>query len=257
MKFGIRPFSQFKTRPVQWRCLDSAHFSAKNFAPSPPPRREPLTLSALVTPSHYFSPQTTFLSAEQLQSFPSQPQTVNGATLQFLTARGVFAREGVDEGTRILLNHWLAQAPPEYSGRVADLGCGWGALAAFVAARFAEAQVYAVDINPRAVQVCAHNLYRNELTNAHAFVGDGLRAARAECFDDVLCNPPIRAGNAAIGKLFEDAHRTLKLRGELWAVIRTAQGAKSWAKRLQESWGNCETVALDKGYRVLRSRKGA
>ena len=71
----------------------------------------------------------------------------------------------------------------------------------------------------------------------------------------MLCNPPIRAGNDAIAALFEDAHRALKLRGELWAVIRTAQGAKSWAKRLHDRWGNCDTVALDKGYRVLRSRK--
>ena len=208
-----------------------------------------------MTPSHYFSPQTTLLSAEQLQSFHSKPQNVNGVTLQFLTARGVFAREGVDEGTRILLHSWLAQAPPEYAGRLADLGCGWGAVAAFVAARFPDSQICAVDINPRAVQVCAHNLYRNKLTNAHAFAGDGLGAIRSDWFDDILCNPPIRAGNAAIAKLFEDAHRAVKLRGELWAVIRTAQGAKSWAKRLQESWGNCETVALDKGYRVLRSRK--
>ena len=175
--------------------------------------------------------------------------------MQFATARGVFSREGVDEGTRILLHHWLAQAPPEFSGQVADLGCGWGAVAAFVAARFPQSRVWAVDVNPRAAQLTAHNLNRNDLTNASAWSGDGLRAARRDWFDDVLCNPPIRAGNAAIAQLFDDARGALKLRGELWVVIRTAQGAKSWAKRLQQSWGNCETVALDKGYRVLRSRK--
>ena len=208
-----------------------------------------------MTPSHYFSPQTALLEAKQLESFHSREQTVNGLTLQFLTARGVFAREGVDEGTRILLHHWMAQAPPEFSGAIADLGCGWGAVAAFVAARFSQCRVWAVDVNPRAAQLCAHNLSRNELTNGAVWSGDGLKAARADFFDEVLCNPPIRAGNAAIATLFEEAHRTLKLRGELWVVIRTAQGAKSWAKRLQETWGNCETVALDKGYRVLRCRK--
>ena len=209
----------------------------------------------LVTPSHYFSPQTSLLSAHQLESFPSHPQTVNGQSLQFLTSRGVFARDGIDEGTRILLHHWMAQAPPEFAGRIADLGCGWGAVAAFVAARFSQSQVYAVDINPRAAQVCAHNLSRNELTNCAVWTGDGLAATRAECFDDILCNPPIRAGNAAIARLFEGAHQSLKPRGELWVVIRTAQGAKSWAKRLNERFGNCETVALDKGYRVLCCRK--
>ena len=208
-----------------------------------------------VTPSHYFSPQTTLLSAQQLESFQFHPQTVNGRTLQFLTPRGVFSREGVDEGTRILLGQWLAQAPPEYNGRIADLGCGWGAVAAFAAAQFPDCSVYSVDINPRAAQVTAHNLSRNELTNCAIWAGDGLAATRAQCFDDILCNPPIRAGNAAIARLFDDAHRALKMRGELWVVIRTAQGAKSWAKRLNELFGNCETIALDKGYRVLRCRK--
>lgn len=211
--------------------------------------------ASLVTPPHYFSPQTTLLSAQQLESFQSRPQVVNGQTLQFLTPRGVFSREGVDEGTRILLQHWMAQAPPDYAGTLADLGCGWGAVAAFVAARYPQSQVYAVDINPRAAQVCAHNLSRNELTNCAVWSGDGLVATRPDFFDDILCNPPIRAGNATIARLFEDAQRALKLRGELWVVIRTAQGAKSWAKRLQANFGNCETVALDKGYRVLRCRK--
>lgn len=208
-----------------------------------------------MAPSHYFSPQTTLLDVQQLESFQSHPQTVNGLTLQFLTSRGVFSREGLDEGSRLLLHHWLIQAPPDFSGHVADLGCGWGAIAAFVAARFPQSKVWAVDLNPRAAQLSAHNFNRNELTNAASWSGDGLKSARAEIFDDILCNPPIRAGNAAIAQLFEDAHRALKLRGELWIVVRTAQGAKSWAKRLEKSWGNCDTIALDKGYRVLRSRK--
>ena len=208
-----------------------------------------------MTPSHYFSPQTTLLSAAQLESFPSHPQTVNGVTLQFLTARGVFSRTALDEGTRILLHQWMASAPPDFSGQIADLGCGWGAVAAFAAARFPESSVTAVDINPRAAQITAHNLSRNELTNCVAWAGDGLRAARADWFDDILCNPPIRAGNAAIAEMFESAQRALKTRGELWVVIRTAQGAKSWAKRLNEQFGNCETLATDKGYRVLRCRK--
>lgn len=174
--------------------------------------------------------------------------------LQFLTGRGVFAREGVDEGTRILLRHWTLQISSEFTGRVCDLGCGWGAIAAFVAARFRDSRVWAVDLNPRAAQLAAHNFSRNELTNATAWSGDGLGAARPNFFDVVLCNPPVRAGNAVIAKLFADAHQSLKQGGELWIVLRTAQGAKSWQKRLEADWGNCETVALDKGYRVLKSR---
>ena len=178
-----------------------------------------------------------------------------GLTLEFTTGKGVFAREGLDEGTRLLLQQFGGQTPTDFAGGIVDLGCGWGAIAAFAAARLPQSRVYAVDLNPRAAQLAAHNLHRNELTNAHVWSGDGLGATRAGSFDVVLCNPPVRAGNAVIGKLFEDARGALRDGGELWIVLRTAQGAKSWGKRLAASWGNCETVALDRGYRVLRSVK--
>ena len=178
-----------------------------------------------------------------------------GLTLQFLTGKGVFAREGVDAGSRLLLQQWLGAAPSDFAGALLDLGCGWGVLSAFAAARFPRSRVFAVDLNPRAAQLAAHNFSRNELANATSWSGDGLDAARRDCFDVVLCNPPVRAGNAVIGKLFEDARAGLREGGELWIVLRTAQGAKSWQKKLAATWGNCETVALDQGYRVLRSRK--
>lgn len=180
-----------------------------------------------------------------------------GLTLQFLTGKGVFAREGLDEGTRLLLQQFLAAKPSEYAGDIVDLGCGWGAIAAFVAARYRECRVWAVDLNPRAAQLTRHNLNRNELTNTHVWSGDGLAATRLGWADVVLCNPPVRAGNAAIAELFAGASAALREGGELWVVLRTAQGAKSWAKRLEASFGNCETVALDRGYRVLKSVKGA
>jgi hypothetical protein len=58
-----------------------------------------------------------------------------------------------------------------------------------------------------------------------------------------------------IAQLFADAHRVLGAGGILWVVLRTAQGAKSWARRLEESWGNCETVTIEQGYRILKSVK--
>jgi 16S rRNA (guanine1207-N2)-methyltransferase len=55
--------------------------------------------------------------------------------------------------------------------------------------------------------------------------------------------------------MFEDAHRCLATGGVLRIVIRTAQGAKSWQKRLAELFGNCETLAIESGYRVLQCVK--
>jgi 16S rRNA G1207 methylase RsmC len=49
----------------------------------------------------------------------------------------------------------------------------------------------------------------------------------------------------------------MKPRGALWVVIRTAQGAKSWQKRLAEQFGACETLRIESGYRILRAEKSA
>jgi 16S rRNA (guanine1207-N2)-methyltransferase len=110
------------------------------------------------------------------------------------------------------------------------------------------------DINVLAVQLARQNAQRNDILNAHLWCGDGLTAARAKYFHAVLCNPPVRAGNAVIAELFTQSQRCLQTGGELWVVLRTQQGAKSWQKRLAAQFGRCETVAIESGYRILLSR---
>jgi 16S rRNA (guanine1207-N2)-methyltransferase len=65
----------------------------------------------------------------------------------------------------------------------------------------------------------------------------------------------VRAGNQVIEKLFADAQRCLRPTGVLWVVLRTAQGAKSWRKKLETQFGQCETMAIEGGYRILKSVK--
>ena len=53
---------------------------------------------------------------------------VLGVSMDFITDAGVFSRDGLDAGTRVLL-----EALPPLCGRVLDLGCGWGALGGVLA----------------------------------------------------------------------------------------------------------------------------
>ena len=247
---------------MQTRCL-SAQNSRRIFPEIPTSRRPKTPVDevcalncALVATSHYFSSQTSWLDASQLKATPLST-TVNGLTLQFLTGNGVFARRGLDEGSRLLLETLLASRAPNWNGAIGDLGCGWGAVGAFCAARWPQSRVFAVDINPRAVQLADLNGRRNELANLFASCGDGLGAFRNDSLDCIAVNPPVRAGNSVIEKLFVDAFQTLRSGGELWVVLRTAQGAKSWQKRLAAQFGECETVKMRAGYRVLKCVKGA
>ncbi len=198
--------------------------------------------------SHYFSPQTSLYDARLLQSSPLQIKA-RGRALQFLTGGGVFSKGALDEGSRLLIEA-LTMEP---NAVFCDLGCGWGAVGAFIGHQFPNAQIYACDINARAVQLARFNFQGNKLPNAVAWCGDGLSAARSDFFTCIACNPPIRAGNAVIEKLFDDAQHGLKSGGTLWVVIRTAQGAKSWQKRLETQFGECETVQIQNGYRILRA----
>jgi 16S rRNA (guanine1207-N2)-methyltransferase len=203
--------------------------------------------------SHYFSRHA--LKAPQNPP-ETRPVRVAGSTLQMATGRGVFAKSGLDAGSRLLLETALpALGVLPTDARLCDLGCGWGALGCFIAAQLNSTPVLMCDINARAAWLANFNARRNDLRNTQVWCGDGLRAARDEIFDSIVSNPPIRAGNATLGVLFADAHRCLKTGGEFWIVIRTAQGAKSWQKRLENLFGHCETVIIKNGYRVLKSKK--
>ena len=218
------------------------------------PSHEPPEQAVLRT-RHYFTPQS--LRAENdpparavLTPRPTEI-SARGCTLEFVTGVGVFSKSGLDAGSRLLIET-ITFSP---HARLCDLGCGWGAVGCFAAKLAPEAQVWTCDINLNAVMLASGNIRQNNLSQATAWCGNGLKAIGGPSFDAVFCNPPIRAGNAVIAELFDDAHRSLRPGGALWIVIRTAQGAKSWQRRLAELFGNCETIAIDGGYRILKCVK--
>src|SRR3954471_1015060 len=88
----------------------------------------------------------------------SDRQTVRLAlpdvTLDLVTDTGVFSKDDVDPGTKLLL---LEGPTPPAQGDLLDLGCGYGAVALALAARSPDATVWAVDVNTRAVDLAAEN----------------------------------------------------------------------------------------------------
>ncbi len=206
-------------------------------------------------PSHYFSSDIAPFSPSELQKARSLSVLFEETELQFLTGNGLFSRAEFDDGSRLLLEMMHKHSEFPDNAHFCDLGCGWGGVGALWAQTHPNHRIYALDINPRAVQLTHLNFERNALSNAVAWCADGLSATRSEVFDVVAANPPIRAGNATIESLFDGAYRCLKPQGELWAVIRTAQGAKSWAKKLKAQFGDCQTMEMRGGFRILRAPK--
>lgn len=203
------------------------------------------------TSSHYFTPQ------HPLQETGEIPLLKWGeSTFRFATGEGVFAKSGLDAGSKLLLQTALPQlANLPDQALLGDLGCGWGAVGCVLARELPQAHIAMCDINPRAVDLARRNAALNKIENISCWCGDGFSAAAPQLFTAILCNPPIRAGNEVMSRLFENALRCLHNNGDLYAVIRTAQGAKSWQKRLKVLFGNCEVMEIKSGYRVLRCEK--
>ena len=169
-----------------------------------------------------------------------------GLRFQCATDAGVFSRDGLDMGTRILL-----EALPEPGGRALDLGCGWGAVGVVLGKRYPDLELVLTDVNERAAELARRNLRENGVKNARVLCGDGLAAVEG-AFDLIALNPPIRAGKAVVYGLFAAAAGRLVPGGALYVVIRKQQGAESARKYLETVFASVERVARDKGYWVLR-----
>ena len=168
---------------------------------------------------------------------------------------GVFARNGLDSGTRLLVAHLPVTDLPL---RVADLGCGNGILALVVARQCPAASILGVDESYLAVASARENKERAGLSERdfQFEAGDGLEETEAGSLDLVVCNPPFHqaqaVGDHLAWRMFEQAKRALKQGGELRIVGNRHLGYHVKLKRI---FGNCEVLASDRKFVVLSSRR--
>jgi len=167
---------------------------------------------------------------------------------RFQTDSGVFSRDGLDPGSRLLIENM----PRMESGRILDLGCGWGAVGTILGRRNPGCRIVCSDVNERAVETARGNLKRNGVFNGECHVSDGLTALEGQ-FDQIALNPPIRAGKTVIYGLFAQARDRLNPGGSLTIVIRKKQGADSAFKELQTLFETVETIDRGGGYHIIRA----
>ena len=169
----------------------------------------------------------------------------------FTTAAGVFAKDKLDLGTSVLLR---STEPPAGPGSYLDLGCGYGPIACALAVEAADARVWAVDVNTRALELTAVNA-------AAAGVADRVRAVPPDevpddvRFDQIWSNPPIRVGKAELHELLLHWLPRLTPTGEAWLVVGKNLGADSLQRWLTDQGFGCERHASAKGFRVLRVKR--
>ncbi len=131
-----------------------------------------------------------------------------------LAPPGGFSADGIDPGSAALLG-----ALPPLSGRVVDLGAGWGALAAAVLESGAVTGCDLVEAH-RPSLACARANVDDPRANFHWADATGWRPETPA--DHVVTNPPFhrgRAGDPELGRAFlATAAASLGPRGTLWVV---------------------------------------
>ncbi len=180
--------------------------------------------------------------------------------LRLTTDAGVFSADRVDAGTRLLLQE--APHPTPQMTNVCDVGCGYGPIALTLAHRAPWAQVWAVDVNERAVDLCAENAEANSIDTVHPVVVDAegapiagdpesMRALRSIRFDGIWSNPPIRIGKTALHALLTTWLDRLTPEGHAWLVVQRHLGADSLAEWMQQQGWATQRVMSRAGYRLL------
>jgi 16S rRNA (guanine1207-N2)-methyltransferase len=168
--------------------------------------------------------------------------------LELATDSGVFSPGRLDPGTRLLLEE--APAPPP-AGDILDLGCGYGPIACSLAARAPGATVWAVDVNERALALCAANAASAGLSNVRCVLPDSAEVPPR--LAGIWSNPPVRIGKGPLhdmlrewlARLAQDAAATLVMGRNLGA-----DSLHAWLEK-EEGW-SVTRLSARSGYRLLR-----
>jgi len=175
---------------------------------------------------------------------------LRGRPFEFVTASGVFSKQRVDLGSRLLVESM--QLPDE--GCLLDMGCGYGVVGIAAAAFSPRLKVYMVDVNIRAVRLARLNVERNHVWNAEVKRGSFYKPVEDVMFECIVSNPPVSAGLEIVKRIITEAPRHMSREGVFQMVVKSKVGGRRLQRVFEEAFGNVEVSARQSGYRVLASR---
>lgn len=183
------------------------------------------------------------------------PRTILDAQFpggKFVSRPGIFAWDRIDPGSALLAQH----LPQDLTGRGADLGAGFGFLAAAILARCP--QVTALDLyeaEARALDLAQQNV-KTRSGVALDFLWHDVTMGLDRRYDFIVTNPPFHQGRAErvdVGREFVTAAaEALNPGGRLWLV---ANEHLPYEAELKARFGAVRNIAETGGYKIIEAVK--
>lgn len=138
------------------------------------------------------------------------------AGIKFEALPGVFARDKLDIGSRVLLEN-----TPHLYGDLCDLGCGNGLLGLSLAQKNRLSSLTLCDDSYLALRSAEHNAQQHSNLPIRCIHSDGLAQVSGQ-FDFILCNPPFHDGHKELTnialRMFTQSQKQLKAGGALLVI---------------------------------------
>ena len=193
--------------------------------------------------SHYF---------ENDQTLPSNlKKTIANIFNQnfiFYTDNGVFAKKGLDFGSKLLLESLPFE---ELEGPILDIGCGYGVLG-IILNKKTNLNIDMVDVNKRALHLAKRNIKENKCLNVNVFESNCYQNIIKK-YKTIITNPPIRAGKKIVYEILFSARNYMDSGGSLYLVIRKEQGAPSVISDLKKYY-DVTIINKSKGFFIIRAK---
>ncbi len=179
---------------------------------------------------------------------------VNDRLYELKSCNGIFSKEYIDYGSKVLMEAIIKKEKP-LTGKVLDLGCGYGVISVALASEFKDAIFTPSDINKTAIELCNFNASKYHLKNVEPAVESDVYKSIEGTFNFIVTNPPIRAGKVVLKKIILGAYDKLEKGGSLYFVIKKKHGKDSIKKYMECIFHYVEVIKRDSGFYVLKATK--
>lgn len=178
---------------------------------------------------------------------------VDSIKLQCETLPDLFSPKGLDIGTKLLLES-MSKQNLAYQTAV-DWGCGWGAIALWLAKNNPNSRVIGLDSDIGAVKIASQNTKYNNLDNVDVIASHGFLDINDNFSTDLVAsNPPTHRGREVVEQMIAQSFEKLNNDGNLLIVVEAR--LKPWvARQMKQVFGNYKIIRRSTKHVVLLATK--